>query len=134
MTGKRSRVYSFVPCGLKIEEDVDHCAVTLPDLSAIALDFDPKQQHNATVPASVQVNLKVALPASVKWLGRDKKDIIHPQVTVKPFEWLAVYKLTSSVILLSYLEARIHANLWSRLPCILRFFQSSQKCLDVEGR
>ena len=135
-TGKCSRVYSLVPCGLKIEEDVDHCAVALPDLSAVALDFNPKQQHDATVPASVQVNLKVTLPARVKWLGRHKKDIIHPQVLVELFEWLAVYILTSSVILVSYFEARVHANLWSCMHrrCVRRSLQCSQKFLDLEWK
>ena len=121
-------------CGLKIEEDVDHCAVTLPDLSAVALDFDPKQQHDATVPTSIQVNLKVALPASVKWLGRDKNDIIHPQVTVELFEWLAVYRLEARVY--ANLEARVYANLWSCMPsrCVNRVLQTSQKSLDMEWR
>ena len=116
--------------------DVDHHATALPDLAAVTLYFDPEQQHQATVPAGIQVELEVALSACIKWKGRDEKDIIHPQVIVELFERLAVNKLSSRVILMSYLEARarVHTNLRPFLPCVLRLLQSSQKFLDVEGR
>jgi hypothetical protein len=35
-----------VPGGFKIEQDVDHRAVTLPDLPAVAFDFNPKQEQD----------------------------------------------------------------------------------------
>ena len=105
-----------VPSWLEIKEDVDHCAVALPDLAAVTLHFDPEQQQYASVPAGIQVDLEVALPACIKRGRGDKKDVIHPQVFVEFFERLAVNKLSSRVILVSDLQARVHTNLWPLPP------------------
>ena len=105
-----------VPGWLEIKEDVDHCAVALPELAAVTLHFDPEQQQYASVPAGIQVDLEVALPACIKRGRGDKKDVIHPQWIVEFFERLAVNKLSSRVILVSDLQARVHTNLWPPPP------------------
>ena len=106
-----------VPGWLEIKEDVDHCAVALPELAAaVTLHFDPKQQQYASVPAGIQVDIEVALPACIKRGRGYKKDVIHPQVLVEFFERLAVNKLSSRVILVSDLQARVHTNLWPLPP------------------
>ena len=40
--GNAEQCNSFAPGRLKIEEDVEHRAVTLPDLAAVTLHFDPE--------------------------------------------------------------------------------------------
>ena len=59
--GNAEQCMSFVPGWLEIEADVDHCTVTLLDLAVVALHSDPEQQHHATVPAGVQVDLEVGV-------------------------------------------------------------------------
>ena len=54
--GNEEQCNSFAPGLLKIEEDADHRVVTLPDLVAVTLHFDPEQQHHATVPGDIQVD------------------------------------------------------------------------------
>ena len=98
-----------VPGWLEIKEDVDHCAVALPELAAVTLHFDPEQQQYASVPAGIQVDPEVALPACIKRGRGDKKN-------VEFFERLAVNILSSRVILVSDFEARVHTNLWPFQP------------------
>ena len=71
--GNAEQCTSFAPGLLKIEEDVDHRAVTLPDLAAVTLYFDPEKQHHATIPAGIQVDLKVVLSACTKRGGGGRK-------------------------------------------------------------
>ena len=67
-----------VPAIRVIEEDIDHRALHITDLTAVRPELHLEQQRHATIPCIVEGQFKVPEVASVERPWRDEEDVIHP--------------------------------------------------------
>ena len=67
-----------VPAIRVVEEDIDHRALHITDLTVVRPELHLEHQRHATIPCFVEGQFKVPAAASVKRPGWDEEDVIHP--------------------------------------------------------
>ena len=105
-----------------VVETIDHGTVaflqhrpTIPVL-LVCLHQDTEQEHHAPVPAALQGYIEICAGSLVERRRRDEEDIVHPHVLVVAEQGLAVHKLVSEEVFVSYIKAGKDSDLWHVAP------------------